>query len=280
MIPKKKREKCRKLRRQGLSLGRIVKVTKLSKTTVWDQIKDICFSEKARERFESDRKKRVARSNRRRRGKCWPGRIVIKPSNWSPELIYVLSHFLFDGCVKRRYCQYYNTSKMQIELMKERVKNLFGIDTLTKLRKNNVLSIGYHYVELGEYTIKKTKELKRYIKTASLEEKRIFLRSFFDDEGCISIGNDYRKRIVRGYQHSREILKLIQNLLKDFSIEGKINKTNTEICISRRPNLIKFQKEINFSPGIYINPNRKNGIWKTKLEKREILEMAINSYLP
>jgi len=35
----------------------------------------------------------------------------------------------------------------------------------------------------------------------------------------------------------------------------------------------------NFSSGIYINPNRKNSIWKRKISKREILKKAVNSYI-
>jgi hypothetical protein len=103
-----------------------------------------------------------------------------------------------------------------------------------------------------------------------LEEKRIFLKSFFDDEGCISYERVRNLRRIRGYQRSNKILGLIKDLLNDFEIESKINKTH---------NLIKFQKEIGFSSGIYINPNRKNGIWKRRIEKRKILEKAINSYL-
>lgn len=67
-------------------------------------------------------------------------------------------------------------------------------------------------------------------------------------------------------------------MLLDFGIESKIDEKYNEIVISRKENLIKFRDKINVSKGIYINPERKNSIWKRKLEKREILEMVINSY--
>jgi len=41
---------------------------------------------------------------------------------------------------------------------------------------------------------------------------------------------------------------------------------------------VKFRDKINFLKGVYINPDRKNSIWKKKLEKREILDYTINSY--
>ncbi|MFH1656142.1 MAG: hypothetical protein ABH954_06015, partial [Candidatus Omnitrophota bacterium] len=63
-----------------------------------------------------------------------------------------------------------------------------------------------------------------------------------------------------------------------FGICGRINKTETDIEITGKTNLIKFRNEISFSSGIYMNPHRKNSIWKEKIEKRKILELALKSY--
>ena len=104
----------------------------------------------------------------------------------------------------------------------------------------------------------------------------LFLQAFFDDEGCIYIYGNNRK--IRGFQYNLEILKLVQNLLKSFSIKSRIEEKGKEIVISGKENLIKFRRGINFSKGIYINPERKNSIWKKKLEKRKILDKVINSY--
>ena len=67
-------------------------------------------------------------------------------------------------------------------------------------------------------------------------------------------------------------------MLKGFGVESRINKRATDIEITGRENLEKFAKEINFSPRIYINPQRKNGIWKVRISKRRILEEALRSY--
>lgn len=74
------------------------------------------------------------------------------------------------------------------------------------------------------------------------------------------------------------ILKLIHDLLEDFNIQSKVNGKHNEIVISKKLNLVKFRDKINFSKGIFINPNRKNSIWKKKLEKRKILNYLIDSY--
>jgi hypothetical protein len=68
----------------------------------------------------------------------------------------------------------------------------------------------------------------------------------------------------------------LKNIPNPIGITGKINRSNIEI--SGKENLVRFAKEINFSPRIYINPQRKNSIWRRKIDKRKILSLAIKSY--
>ncbi|NCO62060.1 hypothetical protein GW879_01230 [Candidatus Kaiserbacteria bacterium] len=212
-----------------------------------------------------------------RKGRCVPGRIVLKPKNWTEELIFLVAHLMFDGEIQTHSCIYHNRNKVLINQVAKLMMNVFRLQPYKWLNKETgVHRISYHYVELADYMKRKAQDLKKYIKTATLPEKEIFLKSFFADEGCAyKRGN---KRLVRGFQNNLEILNLVQKLLKDFEIESKIDEKYKEIIISRKSNLIKFRDKINFSKGIYINPNRKNSIWKQKLEKREILNQIINSY--
>ena len=157
------------------------------------------------------------------------------------------------------------------------MKKVFNLEPYVYLNKETgVHRISYHYVELAIYTQKKSQELLKYIEKANKKEKIVFLRAFFDDEGCTGLWK--RKKLVRGYQKNIKILKLVQKLLKDSDINSKIDKKYKEIIVCGKENLMKFQDVINFSKGIYINPNRKNSIWKRKLEKREILNRLINAY--
>jgi intein-encoded DNA endonuclease-like protein len=159
------------------------------------------------------------------------------------------------------------------------MKEVFNLEPYHRLYKESgVHRISYFYIELADYVRKRIKELKEYIRITSLPEKKIFLRVFFDDEGSVRYDKKRNKRQVRGFQYNLEVLKLIQKLLKDFDIQSKIDEKYKEIVISRKENLIKFRDKINFSKGVYINPNRKNSIWKQKLEKREILDRIIDSY--
>jgi len=280
-------EKSRTLRRKGFTLGEILKVVKLPKTTIHNHIHTIVLSLKAQkrlkkvqERIAKENTKRINEFNiRERKGKCIPGRIVIKPKGWTKELIFLVAHFMFDGETQTHSCIYHNRNKALIDQVSFLMKRIFKLQLHHWLNKETgVHRISYHYVELADYARGKAQELKKYIKTASLPEKKIFLQAFFDDEGCANLHRNIRR--VRGYQHNLEILKLIQKLLKDFNIESKIDEKYQEIVISRKSNLIKFRDKINFSKGVYINPERKNSIWKKKLQKRDLLNMAIAGYKP
>lgn len=268
-------EKCRVLRMKGFTLGEIVENVNLPKTTIYGHVRNIPLSPELKERIKMISTKRINDYIRReRKGKCMPGRIVLKPKYWSSELIFITSHFMFDGLIRHEGCEYYNRSNCLLQKMKKTAEKLLGLRSKIYKRDFGVKQLRYYYVELSAYIRKKALELLNYIKTASSKEKRIFLKSFFDDEGSIH----FDKKIVRGYQHNLEILKLVQKLLKDLDIKSKIDEKYKEIVISRKSNLIKFRDKINFSKGIFINPNRKNSIWKKKLEKREILDYTISSY--
>ncbi|MDO8564821.1 MAG: LAGLIDADG family homing endonuclease [bacterium] len=134
----------------------------------------------------------------------------------------------------------------------------------------------YHNVELATYLKKKKGGLIGKISVMNIGLQRAFLRAFFDDEGSVYfIG---KRRAVRGYQHSVQILKLIHVLLKKFGIESKVDEKYNEITITRRENIAQFSKEINFSKGVTVNGKRSNSVWKQSLEKRHILRQALASY--
>ena len=122
-------------------------------------------------------------------------------------------------------------------------------------------------------------ELLETIARFPKDMRREFLKSFFDDEGCMDFRAKKNLRRIRGYQKKVPVLYLIQELLADFGIDSKVALPN-EVVITGKENLIKFQKEINFSRGVRINGNRPNSIWKQSLEKRVLLERAIDSYKP
>ena len=270
-------EKCRNLRREGFTLGKIIKAVKLPKTTVFDHIQDIPLSAKRKREIQKAAIKRITAFSRKRKGKCIPGRVVPKPKGWTNELLFLTAHFMFDGDIQTHSCIYHNRNMALINRVSALMKKVFHLQPHNWLNKETgVYRISYHYVELADYMRNKAQELRQSIESTSLSGKKIFLKVFFDDEGSVKWRRN--QRLVRGYQYNLKILKLVQKLLRDFDIESKIDEKYKEIVVSRKENLIKFHDKINFSKGIYINPNRKNSIWKKKLEKREILNKSIDSY--
>lgn len=276
-------KKCRTLRGRGFTLGEIIKETNLPKTTIFEHIQDIPLSRKLKEKIrikqEENTRRLIEFNIKERKGKCIPGRAIPKPENWSNNLIFLTAHFMFDGEIRSHSCIYHNRNKALINRVRSLMKEIFNLEPHDYLnRETGVFRISYYHVELAIYIKRKAEGLIEDIIAESSVRKILFLRAFFDDEGCVSYESRRNRRYVRGYQHNLEILKLIQKLLKDFGIESRIDEKYKEIIISRKENLIKFRDKINFSKGVCINPDRKNSIWKQKLEKREILNKIINSY--
>lgn len=240
-------------------------------------LKDILLSNEQQKNIEERRKEKNKDLINLRKGKCLPGREVVFPKKWSNNLIHIVSHYMFDGRIDEDSCIYYNKSKYQIEHLAELLYRTFKVKPKIKMRDNGVYGLAFYHVEFAAYIKNCRDKLMCYINNgASKLKKRIFLQAFFDDEGCVFYNRD--KRRVRGYQKDPLFLKVVKRLLADFDIKGRIDNSSSGIEISGRGNLFSFAKEINFSPQIYINPNRKNGIWKRKISKRAILERLLGSY--
>ncbi|MCQ9207170.1 MAG: LAGLIDADG family homing endonuclease [Omnitrophica bacterium] len=272
------KEKSRRLRKQGFSLTSITVETKLPKSTVYGYIEDITLTQN--QKTEINRKRSELRRNRTnpRKGICLPGRHIKRPLDWNSQIVHIVAHFMFDGHVRNCGCTYYSRSKYQIEHLKNLIDQTFDIKPILHNRADGVAVMAFHNVEFAAYIKEKINEIFPYLKTkATREEKRIFLKTFFDDEGNIYYNRKHKRR-VRGYQRSHEILRNIAFLLEEFGIKARVDMYSKAVEVSGRENLVVFMQEISFSPHICVNPKRKNTIWKKEIEKREILEQAISSY--
>lgn len=271
------KKKCKYLRRKGQSLNYIVNIVGLPKTTAYDYIKNIVLTE--RQKLDIKYRKRILlRKPSSKKGKCKPGREIIKPSTWSEELINIVAHFSFDGHIGYDGCRYYNRSESQIANLKAEVYKLFGIEPKSQVRSDGVRVISYYNVEFADYIKNKANEIFFYLENrATKKEKRIFLQAFFDDEGNVYFKKNTRR--IRGYQKSIKVLEKINNIMSEFGLRGRIYPKIDAIEITGKEQLEKFAKEIGFSSGITLNSLRKNSIWKRDIEKREVLDLALTSYI-
>ncbi|MEX2090605.1 MAG: LAGLIDADG family homing endonuclease [Candidatus Paceibacterota bacterium] len=265
------------MRKDGFTLGEIMAETSLSKTTIHHHIKSIPKSNFLLKKILAKTLVAQKRQAELRRGKSIKTYKFKRPQKWTIELVSLVAHFLFDGQIRRTSCIYYNRSEALRKNIVDCMQEKLGVaDYKIYETSGGVKRVCYFNVELAAFVRQKADELLNHIGSAAKNHKLSFLKSFFDDEGCITFSS--KKRLIRGYQHSLVTLRLIQNLLADFQIESRIDGKYGEIYISRKPNLIKFQKYINFTPGVCVNGNRSNSIWKNSLEKREILNRALASY--
>jgi hypothetical protein len=267
---------CIELRRKDHTLNEIVALTGRAKSSVYAHIKDISLSEKKRKQISENARALALSVAKARKG------VALRPYKpfpiWSPERVLLMGHLMFDGEILKGKCVYHNRSDTLLKEVEKLMKDVYEFAPKKHVdRVSGVCRLQYNNVALSAFLQCKAFELMERVTAMPLKFQREFVRAFFDDEGCM----DYRKkrnlRRVRGYQKDKKILKLIQVLLKNFHIESKIVEPN-EIMIIGVQNLITFQKEINFSEGVRINPNRTNSIWKKNLEKRELLRMAISSF--
>jgi hypothetical protein len=274
---KKIKNKCTYLRRKGKSLNYITSIVDVPKTTVYEYIKRVALTEKQKTAIEQQRRMSLRRPSPKK-GKCRSGREIIKPAGWSRDLVTIIAHFCFDGYIRSDGCIYYNRSNEQIISLRSKIRKLFSIEPKEQVRPDGVRVISYYNVEFAEYIRNRAREIFSYVQNgASKEEKRTFLQTFFDDEGNVYFKKDTRR--IRGYQKSIKNLKNINNILSKFGIRGKVYPKIGAIEITGREQLEKFAKEIGFSPGIELNSLRKNCIWKKDIEKSEILDLALASYV-
>ena len=270
------KKQCLDLRKAGHTLTEIVKITGRPKTSVYCHIHSIPLSP---EKIKLIREASGARAKiiaSARKGKSV--REFKRFEKWNSNSVSLLAHLAFDGTISRTSCIYNNRDSSLLRTVEECMKEIYEFEPKRYFDKRTGVSrIGYFNVALSGYLGDKSRELFDNIHTMPKGLKKEFIKAFFEDEGCVDFRPHKNTRQIRGYQKDNSVLFLIQKLLSDFGIESRVVKPN-EVVISGKENLIKFQKEIDFSPGIKRNENRSNSIWKKPLEKRELLEQAIISF--
>ncbi len=270
------KERCIALRKHGFSLTQIVAKTKRPKTSVYFHIQHILLSKKRKQEIRRTAIQRLINYSKSIRGKSRLNRHPILFDKWSAATVSLVSHILFDGTIKYGGCVYTNRSVSLLNHVTACMQAIYPFPPKRYESIPGVYKIAFHNVELESFFRNKERELVKNIQGMDRELQQVFLRAFFDDEGSVYfIGN---RRAVRGYQHNSKILNLIQRILKNFNIQSKVDKKYNEITITRRENIERFARKINFSAGVCVNGNRSNSIWKQSFEKRTILKKALASY--
>ena len=267
------KDQCKILREKGYTLGEIVRITNRPKTSVYFHINTIPKTEKLKLKLQKIRINSI-KGKGPIKGKSILGRRYIDFKNWTPEYVNLFAHVMFDGSIRNIGILYHNRSQTLLKNFSTKIRGVYDFDPKIYKKNDGVICLAYHNVELAPFFREKISQLLATIINAPKLLQKEFLSAFFDDEGSV----DFRKYRIRGYQHNDKILYLVQKLLKNFEVDSRVNTRFHEIVISRRENIEKFAKEINFSKGLRINGKRSNSIWKKSLEKRKILANLLKSY--
>lgn len=271
------KEQCVDLRKKGYSLIEIMKATGRAKSSIRVHIKDIPLSEKRLKEIKKASGEWIRKFALARKGKSVRS---FKPfEGWTKKTVSLTAHLLFDGGIyPNSGCAYNNRSKILLKHVEECMRVVYEFDPTWYVNQlTGVSRISYHNVALATYFKQKVRELLGVIHNLPIDLKRELVRAFFDDEGCMDYRPEKNRRSIRGYQKDTKILQLVQILLQDFNIESRVILPN-EVVIVGKENLMRFEKEINFSPGVFMNGNRSNSRWKKHVEKRELLKQAIASF--
>jgi intein/homing endonuclease len=233
------KQQCIALRKKDKTIIEIMAITGRAKSSIYTHIKNIPLSQKKQEKISEQSRKQARANAGARKGKSLrPIKIF---GAWTPELVLLVSHLMFDGEILKKKCYYNNRSKVLIERVENIMRQIYDFPPKIFIDKvSGVYKIRYYNVALGNFLYTKAIELQECILSLHKSEQREFVRAFFDDEGCM----DYRPlrnlRQVRGYQDDREILKLMQRLLRNFDIDSKLQGVN-EVVINGKENLKRFQ---------------------------------------
>lgn len=270
-------DRCKSLRKQGYTLSEIVQITGKSKSSVYAYIRDTPLSSARLRNIRKASGERIRKFALARKGKST--RSFKQFKKWNEGTVSLVAHLLFDGGIyPRSGCTYNNRSEALVSYVKDRMRAIYVFEpTYYTNPLTGVLRISYHNVALAIYMKNKVRNLLQKVRHMPLNLKKEFVRAFFDDEGCIDYRPEKNRRSIRGYQKNIKILNLVQKLLQDLNIESRVVLPN-EVVIVGKENLTRFECEINFSTGVFMNGNRSNSRWKKHIEKRELLKQAIKSF--
>lgn len=270
------KELCVELRRKDMSIIEIMKITGRPKTSIYQHIRGMPLSDARIRKYRVAAANQIKKYSIARKGKS--NKKFRTFSVWSPSTVRLVGHLIFDGEITHGSCVYNNRSETLVHGVEKLMRQVYDYEPKHwRNHSTGVHRISYHNVALSAYLREKAKKLLKEIEHLPRECRRTFLKSFFDDEGCADFRPSGNRRSVRGYQKNVKILSIVRSLLGSFEISARVVAPN-EVVIIGKENLTLFEKEINFSHGVYMNGNRSNSRWKKHIEKRKILRMAIESF--
>ncbi len=162
------------------------------------------------------------------------------------EKIRIYAHTVFDGCLSHSKANSYMVSYINknVELLNEFKRDLekvYGLKVSVHKNKREVSTV-YCCSKLMYYDLLNF-DRKAILKNSDF--KKIYLRAFFDDEGCVSFNPNVNNFCISGSQHNQKEILFIKSLLDYFRIKNNVYKYQIEI--TQNKSILKYSKLIGFT---------------------------------
>lgn len=206
------------------------------------------------------------------------------PIKTTSQMASLVGHVFGDGYIgnKKRQFEYCNDNINLLNEVRENVKIIFGLDPMTE-RINRIgypTIVGEVLVKFGAHfspKIRSEKLVPEWVKFGSIEYKRAFIRSLFNDDGSVLFSENYKAKGVNYYQirhkdlteTSQQLLQEIKEMLEDFDVfSGKPHTRNTYVShgeehtisyinITNTASIINFHNRIGLAEGNKFNRLKK-----------------------
>lgn len=268
----------KRLRRKGFSYKRMAKHLKMSVGSSYFYSNNIPLSKKAKRKLEL----RKIKNQKYFINKYAKIRKVNPPKTISKELIRIIGHCFFDGTVMSWGVFYFNTSPKLIKEFILDMKSVFNISpSIVEIYKKKphhhfICRLGYYYTDISRHLLQYSPtyntsidkvEIPKFIFKLPKSLICEFLRTFWDDEGCVKSCGDVTAKI-KSKNFADSLCKLHEVVEIKIKRYYDIKNAAYELYIPKHSsNLLKFRDTIGFKNAI-THRGKNVGIYKTDLLNR------------
>lgn len=204
----------------------------------------------------------------------------------SKEKVRIYAHTIFDGHISHSKCDSYTvgyTNKKE-ELLNEfrkDVENVYGLKSGNYKDERGITYV-YFSSKLMYYDLL---NFNRSEIEKNIDFIKIYLRAFFDDEGCVNFNPTKGKFFISGSQYSTAEIKFVKSLLDKLNI--KSNLYGFIIEISKNESIFKYHDLIGFTniekknkllKGITYYRNKFHKINNQNLKIKQLTQKGLNPY--
>lgn len=265
----------KKLRLNGYSYKEIAKKFDISSSTTYKYCHKVILNQNGKMRLLN--KKEINKNNFI--SNFATAREIIYPQRITDEFVRILGHCLFDGCVSDDQITYTNASKKLVNEFIRDMKFVFGVIP-AKIETRKYMTpyyvVHYNYKKINDYLLKISSSFSTSKNCSSktinyvykLDKHKIseFLKTFWDDEGCIKSCKD-----ITAKTKSKIVAYALRCLHKKIGIIVNIywdskNDAYEIYLVKNKNNLNIFRKLVGFPHGVVCKGKFK-GLYKSEVFK-------------